>query len=234
MKTLVLMPTYNEAAGIVHSLEHLLQVNQEVDVLIIDDNSPDGTADLVEKLSKSSSRVSLLKREGKEGLGKAYLAGYGWGLAAGYQRLVQMDADGSHRPEDLSKLLESESPLVIGSRWVIGGAVENWPLHRQLISRFGNIYAAAATGLKIRDLTAGFRVYSAELIQQLRLSDLEAQGYGFQVEMTRRVAKLGVEITEVPITFIERESGASKMTRGIVLEAFWLCTKWGIQRLIRR
>lgn len=122
MKTLVLMPTYNEAAGIVHSLEHLLQVNQEVDVLIIDDNSPDGTADLVEKLSKSSSRVSLLKREGKEGLGKAYLAGYGWGLAAGYQRLVQMDADGSHRPEDLSKLLESESPLVIGSRWVIGGS----------------------------------------------------------------------------------------------------------------
>ncbi|MEY4962183.1 MAG: hypothetical protein RLZZ249_880 [Actinomycetota bacterium] len=234
MKTLVLMPTYNEAAGIMHSLEHLLLVNQQVDVLVIDDNSPDGTAALVERIAAENSRVSLLKRGGKEGLGKAYLAGYRWGIAAGYQRLVQMDADGSHRPEDLSKLLSSESPLVIGSRWVSGGAVENWPLQRQLISRFGNWYAAVATGLKVRDLTAGFRVYSASLIEELQLSDLEAQGYGFQVEMTRRVAKLGAEITEVPITFIERETGASKMTHEIVLEAFWLCTKWGIQRLFRR
>lgn len=234
MKTLVMMPTYNESQGIQHSLEHLLGAVPDVDVLVIDDNSPDGTATLVSGLAQDNPRIKLMLRQSKQGLGKAYLAAYKWGIEAGYQRLVQMDADGSHRPEDLPKLLSQTSPVVIGSRWVPGGEVLNWPLSRQLISRFGNWYASAMTGLKIKDLTAGYRVYSAELLKSLKLEDLEAQGYGFQVEMTRRVMNVGAQVIEVPISFVERESGASKMTKEIIFEAFWLCTKWGFRRLIRR
>lgn len=234
MKTLVMMPTYNEAAGIEHSITELLNQVLDVDVLIIDDSSPDGTAALVEKVTKSNPRVHLMNRSEKQGLGQAYLAGYRWGIERGYERLVQMDADGSHRPQDLSKMLSQKADLVIGSRWVRGGAVRNWPKHREAISRFGNWYARITTGIRLRDLTAGFRVYSAEFVSQLNLSNIEAQGYGFQVEMTRRAVKAGGSVIEVPITFIERESGVSKMTNRIIFEAFWLCTKWGFGRLIKR
>lgn len=234
MKTLVMMPTYNEAVGIQHSLDELLAQVQGVDVLVIDDNSPDGTAEIVNRYLSVNPRVHLLQRSAKNGLGKAYLAGYQWGIERGYERLVQMDADGSHRPQDLLALLTARADLVIGSRWVPGGEVVNWPKHRELISRFGNWYARLSTGLQVKDLTAGYRVYSAEKLGKLSLENIEAQGYGFQVEMTRRAAQAGLSITEVPIRFVERESGASKMTNSIIFEAFWLCTKWGIQRLFRR
>lgn len=233
MKTLVMMPTYNEVSGLKDSVDALFEHNPKVDLLIIDDNSPDGTGLLAEKLT-SDKRVHVLHRTGKEGLGKAYLAGYEWGIEKGYDRLVQMDADGSHRSQDLPKLLANGSDLVIGSRWIDGGAVANWPKYRELISRAGNSYARLATGLQFGDLTAGFRVYRADALRRLKLSDLEAQGYGFQVEMTIRSAKAGLEITEVPILFVERAQGASKMTKEIVFEAFWLCTKWGLRRLVRR
>jgi glycosyltransferase involved in cell wall biosynthesis len=233
MKTLVMMPTYNEISGLEDSVRSLFEHNQDVDLLIIDDNSPDGTGLLAEKL-RSDSRVHVLHRTNKEGLGKAYLAGYEWGLGRGYDLLVQMDADGSHRPQDLPKLLNAKADLVIGSRWIQGGAVANWPKHRELISRAGNLYARVATGLGIGDLTAGFRVYRADALRKLNLNHLEAQGYGFQVEMTLRSKKAGLEVVEVPILFIERAQGASKMTKEIVLEAFWLCTKWGFRRLAKR
>jgi glycosyltransferase involved in cell wall biosynthesis len=233
MKTLVMMPTYNEISGLEDSVRSLFEHNQDVDLLIIDDNSPDGTGSLAEKL-RSDSRVHVLHRIIKEGLGKAYLAGYEWGLGRGYDLLVQMDADGSHRPQDLPKLLNAKADLVIGSRWIQGGAVANWPKHRELISRAGNLYARVATGLRIGDLTAGFRVYRADALRKLNLSHLEAQGYGFQVEMTLRSKKAGLEVVEVPILFVERAQGASKMTKEIVFEAFWLCTKWGFRRLAKR
>jgi glycosyltransferase involved in cell wall biosynthesis len=233
MKTLVMMPTYNEISGLEDSVRSLFEHNPDVDLLIIDDNSPDGTGELAEKL-RSDSRVNVLHRTAKEGLGKAYLAGYEWGLGRGYDLLVQMDADGSHRPQDLPKLLNAKADLVIGSRWIQGGAVANWPKHRELISRAGNLYARVTTGIGVGDLTAGFRVYRADALRKLTLSRLEAQGYGFQVEMTLRSKTAGLEVVEVPILFVERAQGASKMTKEIVFEAFWLCSKWGIRRLTRR
>ena len=228
-----MMPTFNEASGLRGSVERLLELNPGVDVLIIDDNSPDGTGKLAEDLA-SDTRVHVLHRSEKQGLGKAYLAGYNWGMERGYSRLVQMDADGSHRPEDLARLLEVDADVVIGSRWIHGGAVENWPKYRQLISRSGNYYASFTTGIKLGDLTAGYRAYKSSALRSLDLQHLEAQGYGFQVEMTRRAQARGLSVVEVPIRFIERENGRSKMTYEIVFEAFWLCTKWGIQRLLRR
>jgi hypothetical protein len=169
-------------------------------------------------------------------LGKAYLAGISWGIAHGFELLVQMDADGSHRAEDLPKLLAKSSleGLVIGSRWIPGGAVHNWPWYRKAISRFGNFYAAKMLGSDLGDLTAGFRVYGKELLIQLPLQNVAAQGYGFQVEMTKNVLSAGKRVVEVPIHFVERENGSSKMTTAIVLEAFVLASKWGFERLIRR
>lgn len=233
MKILVMMPTYNEALGLQSSVQRLLEINPELDLLIIDDNSPDGTGELADQLALDA-RVNVLHRAGKQGLGKAYLAGYQWGLARGYEKLVQMDADGSHRPEDLKLLLQPHADLVIGSRWIAGGAVDNWPRYRQFISRFGNYYASFCTGISLGDLTAGFRVYSADALRGMNLGALEAQGYGFQIEMTRRARAGELKIVEIPIRFVERANGRSKMTWSIVFEAFWLCTKWGLQRLLRR
>lgn len=233
LKTLVMMPTFNEVSGLRSSVGRLLELNPNVDVLIIDDNSPDGTGKLADELS-SDQRVHVLHRTDKQGLGKAYLAGYSWGLERDYERLVQMDADGSHRPEDLAGLLSVEADLVIGSRWISGGAVENWPKYRQLISKLGNHYASFTTGIRLGDLTAGYRAYKSSAMRSLDLNRLEARGYGFQIEMTRRAQSRGLTIVEVPIRFIERENGRSKMTYSIVFEAFWLCTKWGLERLTRR
>jgi dolichol-phosphate mannosyltransferase len=233
LKTLVLMPTYNEISGLSESVEDLFRHNPDVSLLVIDDASPDGTGQLADQLASADPRIRVLHREGKQGLGKAYLAGYEYGLSNGYQRLVQMDADGSHRPEDLPALLESEADLVIGSRWTAGGEVQNWPKYREAISRFGNWYARFATGLPYKDLTAGYRVYSQELLKKMDVTSLEAQGYGFQVEMTRRAVWAGARIEEVPIVFVERSHGSSKMTYAIVFEAFWLCTKWLFHRTKR-
>ena len=236
MKTLVMMPTYNELETLEKSVSDLFSHNPTVELLVIDDNSPDGTGALADSLAASLTAMHVLHRSGKEGLGKAYLAGISWGIANGFELFVQMDADGSHRAEDLPKLIERAGldQLVIGSRWVPGGAVRNWPWYRMLISRFGNFYAARMLGSNLGDLTAGFRVYGKELLLKLPLESVAAQGYGFQVEMTKNVLAIGSKVTEVPIEFVERENGVSKMTLAIVLEAFVLATKWGITRLSRR
>jgi dolichol-phosphate mannosyltransferase len=236
MKTLVMMPTYNEIETLEASIARLFEFNRDVDLLVIDDNSPDGTGALANRLAESDERIHVLHRSGKAGLGKAYLAGYDYGIRHGFDLLVQMDADGSHRPQDLPAMLEASQnyDLVIGSRWIIGGAVSNWPWYRQGISQFGNWYAGVMLGLGIRDVTAGYRVYKSTLIAKLNLSKMQAQGYGFQVEMTLRSSQVKAKICEVPILFVERENGRSKMTMEIVIEAFLLATKWGIVRLFRR
>ena len=236
MKNLVIMPTYNEAENLRQSVTDLFRYNDDVDLLIVDDNSPDGTGKLADELAAQSERIHVLHRAGKGGLGPAYLAGFAWGTEQGYQRLIEMDADGSHRSQDLPKLLAvaESAELVIGSRWVPGGRVINWPLHRKLISRIGNLYVNLMLGAGIKDMTAGFRVYRAEFLNRLDLETVSAFGYSFQVEMAWRTVKAGGNVTEVPITFIERTQGKSKMTTGIVIEALWLVTNWGIARVFTR
>lgn len=236
MRYLVMMPTYNEKEILRHSVTALLAELPEANLLIIDDNSPDGTGDIADELAAEHRQVSVLHRSSKSGLGAAYAAGVGWGLENGFSHLIQMDADGSHRPADLAKLLEQavDFDLVIGSRWIPRGRIENWSKMRELISRFGNAYTRFWLGGAVRDMTAGFRIYSAELAKKLPFGSTSARGYGFQVEMTLQSAELGAKIIEVPITFVEREGGKSKMTLDIIIEAFWLTTKWGISRKIRR
>lgn len=228
------MPTFNEIEVLAESVEKLFAVQPEVNLAIIDDNSPDGTGRLAEELAASDSRIHVIHRKQKAGLGKAYAEGFRYALENGFERVIQMDADGSHQAVDLEKLLSNDADLVIGSRWVSGGEVLNWPSHRLLISRLGNAYARFAIGAKLMDVTAGFRNYSANLLSQLPLEQIEARGYGFQVEMTKRALEAGASIKEVPISFVERVGGRSKMTWGIIFEAFGLCTKWLSERLLRR
>lgn len=234
MKTLVIMPTYNEALNIEHSVKALFKHNPAVSLLIVDDASPDGTGQLADKLALANQQITVLHRSAKTGLADAYKAGFSWGLENKFDLLIEMDADGSHRAEDLPKLLAKSSTheLVIGSRWVAGGKVENWPRYRLLLSRGGNTYAKFMLGSKIKDMTAGFRVYQAQLLERLHLEDLAAHGYSFQVEMTRKCEQIHASIAEVPITFVEREHGVSKMSRAIVFEAMWLVTKLGFRRFL--
>lgn len=228
------MPTFNEREVIHASVSKLFEAQPNLDLIIIDDSSPDGTGELADKIASQDERVSVIHRSQKDGLGRAYAAGFAVALARGYERIVQMDADGSHQASDLKKLLEAEADLVIGSRWVVGGEVLNWPVYREWISRAGNAYARFAIASKLQDVTAGYRAYSVELLHKLPLTEIQAHGYGFQVEMTKLSKATGASIVEVPITFIEREGGRSKMTTGIIFEAFALCTKWLVSRLIRR
>ena len=236
VKVTVIIPTYNEIENIDSILKAVRSSVPDAELLVVDDNSPDGTGNLAEQLGHENQKIHVMHREQKQGLGKAYLAGIQWGLAQGFEYMVQMDADGSHRSVDLPALLAKANlaGLVIGSRWIPGGEVHNWPWYRKAISRFGNFYAAKMLGSAIGDLTAGFRVYGRDLLLELPLGQVAAQGYGFQVEMTKNVIALRRPITEVPIHFVERENGTSKMTIDIVLEAFTLATKWGIERLFRR
>jgi len=236
VKSVVLMPTYNELEVLEGTVESLFESVPEIHLAIIDDNSPDGTGELADRLALKNKRISVIHRPQKRGLGLAYVEGFEWAVAHGFSHVVQMDSDGSHRPSDLPALLQEANShdLVIGSRWVSGGEVKNWPAIRMLISRLGNRYAALMLGSGLKDLTAGYRIYSAKLLGKLPLSKMQAHGYGFQVEMTLRSSQAGAKIIEVPIHFVERESGESKMTLGIVLEAFLLCTRWGIARLFRR
>ncbi len=232
MSVLVIMPTYNEATNLERSVAQVRLAQPQVHILIVDDNSPDGTGALADNIARDDAQVTVLHRTNKEGLGAAYLAGFAWGFEQGFETLVEMDADGSHRAEDLGALLAKcgEADLVIGSRWVDGGAVLNWPWYRKLISRTGTLYADIMLGSRIKDMTAGFRAFDATFLQSLDLGGIAARGYGFQVEMAWRTQKAGGTVTEVPITFVERTQGASKMTTAIVLEALWLVTKWGISR----
>ena len=236
MKVLVIMPTFNEAGNINHAVEELFIHNANVDLLIVDDDSPDGTGQLADQIALTNSRVKVMHRKEKQGLGAAYIAGFNYGFETDYDYVVEMDADGSHRAEDLPKLLAvcEVNDLVIGSRYVKGGLTQNWPLHRQWLSRGGNLYAKLMLGTRLNDMTAGFRVFSVPFLKRMDLATINARGYSFQIEMAYRTIQLGGRTAEVPIVFIEREIGESKMSGDIVSEALLLMTKFGLKRLFRR
>ncbi|EXF24908.1 dolichol-phosphate mannosyltransferase [Nesterenkonia sp. AN1] len=231
MKILTIIPTYDEIDALPGTVARLRAAVPTSDVLIVDDNSPDGTGDFAEELAEQDAQINVLHRKAKNGLGGAYIAGFHWGLERGYDVLVELDADGSHQPEQLPKLLAKidEADLVIGSRWVPGGSVVNWPLHRVAISRAGSLYSRTLLGLKVRDITAGFRVFRRSVLEEIDLGSIESVGYGFQVDMTFRVASMGKTIAEVPITFVERTQGESKMSSNIVVEAMVNVTRWGLR-----
>jgi dolichol-phosphate mannosyltransferase len=234
-KYLVIMPTYNEVENLRISVEELFKHNLDVDLLIVDDNSPDGTGALADQISAQLPNVTVLHRQTKNGLGPAYLAGFDYAFEKGYEYVIEMDADGSHRAIDLPKLISQSTAadLVIGSRWCEGGAVLNWPAHRKAISKIGNWYTGIMLNSPIRDMTAGFRIYKTSLLKRLDLKTVSSHGYSFQVEMAWRSLAANAVTVESPITFVEREQGVSKMTASIVVEALWLVTKWGILRLLR-
>jgi dolichol-phosphate mannosyltransferase len=235
MTALVIIPTYDEAANIAWIVERILLAQPQLHVLVADDGSPDGTGAIADGLAAADERVHVLHRVSKQGLGSAYRAGFAWGLERGYDTLLEMDADGSHRPEDLGQILAASAAgadLVLGSRWVPGGGVVNWPWHRRFISRGGTFYARIMLGLDVRDATGGFRAFRRETLERLPLDDVASQGYCFQIDMTRRVVAAGMDVVEVPITFVERERGESKMSGAIVREALWRVTVWGAARLV--
>jgi dolichol-phosphate mannosyltransferase len=230
------MPTFNEAGNIHHAVEELFLHNENVDLLIVDDDSPDGTGNLADQIALSNNGVKVMHRKEKQGLGAAYIAGFNYAFEFGYDYVVEMDADGSHRAEDLPKLLAAceANDLVIGSRYVKGGQTQNWPLHRQWLSRGGNLYAKLMLGTRLNDMTAGFRVFSVPFLKRMDLATINARGYSFQIEMAYRTIQLGGRTAEVPIVFVEREIGESKMSGDIVSEALLLMTKFGLKRFFRR
>ena len=240
MRTLVVIPTYQEAENIGVVLQQLREAVPDVEVLVVDDGSPDGTADLAEAFGTEHGGVSVLRRPEKAGLGSAYRAGFAWGLERGFEVLVEMDADLSHNPGTLPRLLapvsgDTDADLVIGSRYVPGGAVPNWPAHRLLLSMWGNRYARLMLGLPVNDATAGFRAYRAEALRAIDLSGIAADGYAFQIEMAYAVWRSGRHVVEIPIAFTDRVRGTSKMSGRIVVEAMVLVTWWGVRdRLFRR
>ena len=235
-RVLVVIPTYDESENIERIVGRLRAAVPAADVLVADDNSPDGTGELADKLAADDPQVHVLHRPGKEGLGAAYLAGFAWALERDYDAVVEMDADGSHRPEDLPRMLGAlaHADLVLGSRWVPGGQVLNWPRHRLLLSRGGNTYARIALGVPLRDITGGFRAFRRQTLVGLDLTEVASQGYCFQVDLAWRSVRLGYTVVEVPITFAEREYGTSKMSGSIVREALWRVTEWGIESRFAR
>jgi dolichol-phosphate mannosyltransferase len=236
VRTIVVLPTYNERENVTRLLGAVRSTLPAADVLVVDDNSPDGTASLVEEVAAELGQIKLLRRPGKHGLGSAYREGFAIALDEGYDAAVEMDADGSHQPEHLSSLVAAlnGADLSIGSRWVPGGKVVNWPKTREALSRAANIYTRLMLGLSVRDATAGFRAYRAATLRTISLDQVESTGYCFQIDLTLRVADAGLRIVEVPITFVEREHGASKMSNSIIMEAFWRVAQWGVQRRLGR
>jgi len=232
MRTLVVLPTYNEILNIEAMLRELRKVVPECDVLVVDDGSPDGTADKAEEIGRELNQISILRRTQKSGLGGAYRAGFTWGIEKGYDHFVEIDCDFSHDPKQLPSLLKASesSDVVIGSRYVPGGTIPKWSLSRRLLSRGGNQYASIMLGLGVKDSTAGYRVYSKEGLEKIDYQSVSADGYGFQIEMTYRARRGGASIVEVPISFVDRELGDSKMSSAIVVEALLLVTKWAIGR----
>jgi dolichol-phosphate mannosyltransferase len=228
-RTLVVIPTYNEADNVELIVDRVRASVPSADVLVVDDNSPDGTGELADKVADHDDGVHVLHREAKAGLGAAYLAGFAWGLDRGYDVLVEMDADGSHLPEQLPRLLEAlpEADLVLGSRWVPGGRVVNWPRRRAWLSRGGNSYARVALGIPVHDATGGFRAFRSSTLRAIDLDGVSSQGYCFQVDLARRTLDAGFRVVEVPITFVERQYGESKMSGEIVREALVKVTVWG-------
>ncbi|MBO2991041.1 polyprenol monophosphomannose synthase [Leucobacter tardus] len=230
---LVILPTYNEVASLRDVVSRVLEIAPAVRILIVDDASPDGTGALADELSTVDERISVIHRAGKLGLGTAYIAGFRQAIAAGYHRVVEMDADGSHLPEELPHLLAVDADLVIGSRWIPGGRIVGWPRHRRAISRTGTVVARLALRSRLRDITSGYRVFSVDALRGLDLDAITSRGYGFQVEIAWTLERTGHRLAEVPITFVERASGRSKMTIGIVWEALTGVLGWGLALRIR-
>ncbi len=228
-RVLVIVPTYNERENLPVIIRRLREALPDADLLVADDNSPDGTGEIADELAERDDHVHVMHRPGKQGLGAAYIAGFRWGLERGYDILCEIDADGSHQPEELPKLIDAVArgaDLAIGSRWVPGGKVVNWPFRRELLSRGANIYVRLMLGIPVRDATAGFRAYRAATLRKIGLDDVESQGYCFQVDLTLRTVRNGLRVTEVPIRFVERTVGASKMSGNIMKEALWRITVW--------
>jgi dolichol-phosphate mannosyltransferase len=232
----VLIPTYNERDTLPTIVRRVRALVPDVDVVVLDDNSPDGTGEVADALAADDPRVHVLHREVKEGLGAAYLAGFEYALDAGYDAVVEMDADGSHRPEHLPTMLAAaaDADVVIGSRWVRGGSIVNWPLHRKALSVGGNLYIKVLLGMPVNDATAGYRVYRSAALRAMGLDDVASQGYCFQADLTWRAVKKELTIVEVPITFVEREVGDSKMSRDIMTESLRRITGWGVHHRARQ
>lgn len=234
MKILVVIPTYNERDNIEGIINEIFKFTPEANILIVDDNSPDGTAEIVKRIMEKDKRVNLILREKKEGLGRAYKTGFKWGIEKNYEIIIQMDADFSHEPKMLPQFIENLKEgyeLVIGSRYIDGVSVVNWPIKRLLISYFANLYARVMTGVPVRDLTSGFKAWKREVLENLPWEKINAEGYGFQIETTFYAHKKGCKIKEIPIIFIERRSGVSKMSKKIIFEAFFLVIKLFFLRL---
>lgn len=236
---LVVIPTYNERENLPIIVERLLTSLGGVHVLVVDDSSPDGTGEVADKLAAEdeAGRIHVMHRTEKDGLGKAYLAGFTWGLARDYRVLVEMDADGSHAPEQLHRLFDAVNEgadLVIGSRYVPGGSTVNWPKRREFLSRGANTYARLALGSKIRDITAGFRAYRREVLESFDFDAIDSAGYCFQIDLAWRAIQGGFVLREVPITFTERAIGESKMDGGVITEAFLQVARWGMDSRLGR
>ncbi|GBD33360.1 MAG: dolichyl-phosphate beta-D-mannosyltransferase [Gemmatimonadales bacterium] len=224
-RALVIIPTYNEAANIRQLIPKVLEQDPRIEVLVVDDNSPDGTGDLVEEIARSEPRVHLMRRPGKGGLGTAYIAGFRWALERKYDYIFEMDADFSHDPKHLPEFLRAiqNADLVLGSRYLEGRVtVVNWPMGRLLLSYFANVYARLVTGLKVFDATGGFKCFRREVLEKIDLNSVRSNGYAFQIEMSFRAARLGFRIVEIPIVFVDRTDGTSKMSGAIVREAIWM------------
>ncbi|WP_421084091.1 polyprenol monophosphomannose synthase [Rothia nasimurium] len=244
MRILTVIPTYNEKENLPIVVERLRKAVPESHILVVDDNSPDGTGQLADEMAAADSNINVLHRTVKDGLGGAYLAGFDWGLTQGYDVLVEMDADCSHQPEQLPLLIqgiEGGADLAIGSRYVPGGKTKNWPVHRQILSRGANLYTRLILGTKIKDITAGYRAYTRDALQRLNLEGIDSKGYVFQVDLAWRSEQAGLKIVEVPITFVEREIGASKMDGNIIFDSMSKVTRWGlasrvetVKKLIKR
>ena len=231
-KVLVIVPTYNERESLPVIISGIRHAEPDVHILIADDNSPDGTGEVADGLSAQDHLVHVLHRTVKAGLGAAYLDAFGWAKSNGYDVVVEMDADGSHRPADLTKILDAltNNDVVLGSRWIKDGRVVNWAKSREVLSRGGNLYTRMWLGIGIHDATGGFRAYRMSALDVMNIEQVESQGYCFQVDMAWRAVKANLRVAEVPITFVERELGESKMDRSIVKEALWRVTQWGIEK----
>ncbi|GLW66366.1 dolichol-phosphate mannosyltransferase [Actinomadura rubrobrunea] len=228
-RVLVIVPTYNERDNIERLVGRVREAVPSVDVLVVDDNSPDGTGKVADAMAAADEQINVLHRTAKNGLGAAYIAGFRWALDRGYDVMVEMDADGSHQPEELPRLLDAltDADLVIGARWVPGGRVRNWPLRREVLSRGANTYARLMLGVPLHDSTGGYRAFRAATLEKIGLDDVDSRGYVFQIDLALRALREGLRVVEVPITFVERTHGASKMNRDIMVEAMWRITQWG-------
>ena len=237
-RRLVVIPTYNEAGNIKSLIDQLFTSIPGLEVMVVDDGSPDGTALICKGLQENNKKLHLIERHTKSGIGSAYRMALIWALEQGFDEIIEMDADGSHQVSDLLRMIDAKtmSPnvgLIIGSRWIRGGKTVNWSHSRELLSRLANRYVRIALGMGVNDSTAGFRIYSAQTLRKIDLGHVRSEGYSFQIEMTRAAYKSGAVIIEVPITFKERENGVSKMSKNIVREAMFLVTVWGLKRILR-